>query len=147
MNGPPESPWQESLPPWSRPAQIMESVMSSCPYESRQCSSDTTGTSTFWRTRARLPPSVVVPHPETVQMVPSADSSNVGSHGDRALEREHADVVVDVPAVVVLVQAHVGHGERLLVRIVLIEVVASHLNSQLVCGHTIAAMSGSDDLV
>ena len=27
---------------------------------------------TFWRTRARLPPSVVVPHPETVQMVPSA---------------------------------------------------------------------------
>ena len=27
---------------------------------------------TFWRTRARLPPSEVVPHPETVQMVPSA---------------------------------------------------------------------------
>ena len=27
---------------------------------------------TFWRTRARLPPSVVVPHPETVHMVPSA---------------------------------------------------------------------------
>ena len=27
---------------------------------------------TFWRTRARLPPSEVVPHPETVHMVPSA---------------------------------------------------------------------------
>merc|ERR1712038_2166813 len=50
----------------------------SIPYsmeESRQCSSDTTGTSTFWRTRAKLPPSVVVPHPLTVQMVPSSYSS------------------------------------------------------------------------
>ena len=27
---------------------------------------------TFWRTRAKLPPSVVVPHPLTVQMVPSS---------------------------------------------------------------------------
>ena len=45
-----------------------------------------------------------------------ADCSNVGSHGDRALEGEHADVVVDVPAVVVLVQANVGHCERLLVQ-------------------------------
>merc|ERR1711973_724531 len=49
--------------------------MSLCPYESRQCSSDTTGTSTFWRTRAKLPPSVVVPHPLTVQIVPSSYSS------------------------------------------------------------------------
>ena len=27
---------------------------------------------TFWRTRAKLPPSVVVPQPLTVQMVPSS---------------------------------------------------------------------------
>ena len=34
---------------------------------------------------------------------------------DCALEGEHANVVVDVPAVVVLVQADVRHGERSLV--------------------------------
>merc|ERR1719341_410425 len=65
----------------------------------------------------------------------------------RALESEHANVVVDVPAVVVLVQADVRHGERSLVRIVLVEVVASNLNSQLGCRHTFTAMPGSDDLV
>merc|ERR1719249_17805 len=64
-----------------------------------------------------------------------------------ALEGEHANVVVDVPAVIVLVQTNVRHGKRLLVRIVLVEVVASHLNSQLVCGHAVTAMAGSDDLV
>merc|ERR1719234_1129586 len=63
------------------------------------------------------------------------------------IEGEHANVVVDVPAVVVLVQTNVRHGERCLVRIVLVEVVASNLNSKLGCGHTVTAVSGSDDLV
>merc|ERR1719320_797869 len=53
----------------------MESAISSCPYEPRQSSSLTTGTSTFIRTLARLPPSEVVPHPETVQVVPAVYSS------------------------------------------------------------------------
>merc|ERR1719320_2280025 len=53
----------------------MESAISSCPYDPRQSSSLTTGTSTFIRTLARLPPSEVVPHPETVQVVPAVYSS------------------------------------------------------------------------
>merc|ERR1719400_1265802 len=54
----------------------MESAISLCPYEPRQSSSLTTGTSTFIRTLARLPPSEVVPHPETVQVVPASYSSS-----------------------------------------------------------------------
>merc|ERR1719320_1580975 len=53
----------------------MESAISSCPYEPRQSSSLTTGTSAFIMTLARLPPSEVVPHPETVQVVPAVYSS------------------------------------------------------------------------
>merc|ERR1712212_760916 len=53
----------------------MESAISLCPYEPLQSSSLTTGTSTFIRTLARLPPSEVVPHPETEQVVPASYSS------------------------------------------------------------------------
>merc|ERR1712192_339113 len=76
-----------------------------------------------------------------------ANCGNVGSHAYWSLEGEHANVVVDVPAVVVLVQTNVRHSERCLVRIVLVEVVASHLNSKLGCEHAVTAVSGSDDLV
>merc|ERR1712241_1400021 len=79
--------------------------------------------------------------------VGNADCCDVGSHADCALEGEHTNVVVDVEAVLLLVKADVGHGERLLVRIVLIEVVAANLNSQLGRGHTVTAVSSSDDLV
>jgi hypothetical protein len=54
MNGPPLSPWQESFPPSGRPAQIMESATSACPYALRQSSSDTTGTVTFFKLSGRV---------------------------------------------------------------------------------------------
>merc|ERR1719234_868695 len=46
-----------------------------------------------------------------------------------------------------LFMSTVRHSERGLVRIVLVEVVASHLNSKLGCGHAVTAVSSSDDLV
>merc|ERR1711890_35511 len=75
MKGPPESPWQESLPPSSSPAQIMESAISFSPYALRQASSSTTGTVTFCRILARLPREEVVPQPDTIHSVPASYSS------------------------------------------------------------------------
>merc|ERR1719323_1802033 len=79
--------------------------------------------------------------------VGDADGTNVGSHADGSIKSEHADVVVDVEAVVVLVEPDLGHSEGLLVRIVLVQVVAAHLDSKFVCGHAVTAVSSSDDLV
>merc|ERR1712122_278408 len=79
--------------------------------------------------------------------VGDADGANVGSHADGSIKSKHADVVVDVEAVVVLVEPHLGHGKGLLVRIVLVQVVAAHLASKFVGGHAVTAVSSSDDLV
>merc|ERR1719209_2425577 len=79
--------------------------------------------------------------------VGDADGANVGSHADCAIKSKHADVVVDVEAVVVLVEPDLGHGEGLLVRIVLVQVVAAHLDSELGSGHAVTAVSSGDDLV
>merc|ERR1719394_1433891 len=79
--------------------------------------------------------------------VGDADGANVGSHADGSIKSEHANVVVDVEAVVVLVEPDLGHGEGLLVRIVLVQVVAAHLDSELGSGHAVTAVSSSDDLV
>ncbi len=42
--GPPESPWQVSVPPWAYPAQISSLAMISPPYDALQLASETNGT-------------------------------------------------------------------------------------------------------
>ena len=60
--GPPESPWQESLPPAARPAQYMLVVMADVPYEDWHDERETTGTSTLRRAvGTEDPPSDVTP--------------------------------------------------------------------------------------
>lgn len=62
--GPPESPWHESLPPLSSPAQTMEACMDLEPYAFLQLASVTTGTETCMRTRGDEPPEDSLPKPK-----------------------------------------------------------------------------------
>merc|ERR1711936_621707 len=85
--------------------------------------------------------------PSLSHAVGDADGANVGSHADGSIKSEHADVVVDVEDVVVLVEPDLGHGEGLLVRTILVQIVAAHLNSELGSGHAVTAVSSGDHLV
>jgi len=67
INGPPESPWHESFPPPSTPAQIIKLSLMKLKYEflSLQSSQLTTLTSTSLKRLDALPVSEVIPNPKT----------------------------------------------------------------------------------
>jgi len=78
INGPPESPWQESLPPSSSPAQIMELVIP--PYCWLHFSLVIVGTATHWRFSGKLlAPDSRVPHPLTKHVSPVWSGANEAS--------------------------------------------------------------------
>merc|ERR1712172_83219 len=62
-----------------------------------------------------------------------------------AVEEQQTDVVVDVAAVVVLVQFHLSHCKRLLVWILTVELMTADHNTQLGRRHPVTTVAGSDD--
>jgi hypothetical protein len=72
-SGPPESPWHESLPPSTSPAQIiLESTVA--PYATRHALAVTTGTCTVRSTLVVSPPSTAAPHPLVHSAMPARSS-------------------------------------------------------------------------
>merc|ERR1719436_984983 len=62
------------------------------------------------------------------------------------LQVEDADVVGDGPAVVVLVEPHLGHSNVLLLGVVLVEVVVAHSDSESAGGLSVTAVAGGHNL-
>src|SRR5690606_39817253 len=89
-SGPPESPWQASLPPSGKPAQTMPSGVYDEPYAASHSSSEVIGTSTFIRWSDCWPPSVVLPQPSVVTVEPAsyAGSSRSEEHTTELQSRE-----------------------------------------------------------
>merc|ERR1740128_1037033 len=76
-----------------------------------------------------------------------ADGCNMGSHGGGGLELKQTDVVVDVPAIVVLVHNNTGNLDILLVIIVRVEVVGANSNTQPGGRLTVTAVGSGDNPV
>jgi hypothetical protein len=72
-SGPPESPWQESVPPSLKPAQIIESVITE-PYAMVHDAWSTMGTPAYKSLLGLVPPYDIVPQPLTMTVVPGVGS-------------------------------------------------------------------------
>jgi len=78
-NGPPLSPWHESIPPDAKsPAQSITDATKSEPYASEHPGFATIGIATSWSTDGYFGLPLVAPQPMTVTVVPAASSPPPG---------------------------------------------------------------------
>merc|ERR1719436_438239 len=82
-----------------------------------------------------------------LSVIGDADGSNhAAAEVGGLLQVEDADVVGDGPAVVVLVEPHLGHSNVLLLGVVLVEVVVAHSDSQPAGGLSVTAVTSGHNL-
>merc|ERR1719436_1864470 len=82
-----------------------------------------------------------------LSVVGNADGPNhAAAEVGGLLQVEDADVVGDGPAVVVLVEPHLGHSNVLLLGVVLVEVVVAHSDSESAGGLSVTAVASGHNL-